>query len=550
MPARAGQKDEQTVVTRPSIATTDWVTRFDDLQAIGDPSGSELDELGLAAWFLGRHDECERAWDAAQRAYLADDDRDAAIRCVFWLGYTLDQRGNAVKSRAWMGRLLELCHDSAPGGSAEAAAVAATCEAVAAWASGRMESSVEMGEQAVALARTAGDADVEVLATMLLGRSLVRLGRLDEGFSCMDAVMLAISSGAVSDRAAGPAYCAVIASCLERWDIERARVWTRDLSDWCDAQRGLEPFRGECSVHRATVLGITGEWEEASAVLTEVAQRERRPETLENALYRLGELHRLAGRTDAAEAAFRQAAGLGREVQPGLGRLRWNTRQASAARSGVARALAAGPLPGIRADLLAAQADFEAAGGDLEIARRASDELRGLAEAFGTVYLAALADRADGTVLLAAGEPERALPLLRRAWLGWRALEDPYNAALTRILLGSAARAMSDEEAAELEFDAARTALSGLGAIPDLARLERVAASGPPAATSAGLSRRELDVIRLIAAGASNRDIAIRLFLSERTVARHVSNILAKLGLGNRSSATAYAFEHGLVVAH
>lgn len=512
-------------------------------------TGDGLDELGTAAWFLGRMEECERAWTAAYDVYASSGQTDAAIRCAFWVGYTLEESGSAVKARAWMSRLLELCRRRSEEGGVEAAAMAAMCQAQAAWSAGRVDEAVEIGERARSLARDAGSGDIEVFATMGLARALVQTGHFERGFELMDALMLSIADGGVGERAAGPAYCAVIASCLERWDIGRASAWTRDLNDWCDAQRGLQLFRGECSVHRATVLGIGGEWTEAMRVLADVASRERRPATLENALYELAELHRRAGRTQAAEEGFRRAASLGREVQPGLGRLRRDAGRLATARAGVARALAAAPPPGRCADLLAAQAEFETEGGALEIAAAADAELRQLAEAIGTTYLTALADRTSGTVLLARGRPELALPVLRRAWSGWRDLEDPYDGALTRILLARTARALGDEDAAQLEFDAARTTLAGLGATADLARLERLAASAPAAAAAAGLSRRELEVLRLIATGSSNREIAGRLFLSERTVARHVSNILAKLGLASRSAATAYAFEHGLLEA-
>lgn len=173
------------------------------------------------------------------------------------------------------------------------------------------------------------------------------------------------------------------------------------------------------------------------------------------------------------------------------------------------------------------------------------------ADSIGTVYLHAHADRAEARLLIGTDAPEPALPLLRLSWSVWRRLEAPYEAAITRVLMGRANRAAGDEEAAQLEFDAARTVLTGLGAIGDLDRLERLATgSGAGAArpeASAGLTRRELEVLRLIASGRSNRQIATELFLSERTVARHVSNILGKLGLANRAGATAFAFEHGLV---
>ncbi|PWC05249.1 helix-turn-helix transcriptional regulator [Agromyces badenianii] len=526
----------------------DWVARSDELTARrAELSAVELDELGLAAWFLGREADCERAWDAAHLAYLDEGETDAAIRCAFWLGFTLGDRGEAVRAGAWMSRLFELCDTSVP--SARSAAIAGLCRAIGAYASGQLEASVDLGERAVQLARTARDADVEVLATMTLGRSLVQHGRMREGFECMDRVMLAISSGRVSDRAAGPAYCAVIASCLDRWDVERARVWTRDLSDWCDAQSGLETFRGECSVNRAGVLQLLGEWDEATATLTAVCERERRAETLEHAYYALGELCRLIGRRADAETAYRRASELGLEVQPGLALLRRDEGRTPAARAGIARALNASPSPGVRAQLLAAQVELEVDGGDWELAARAGSALREMADALGTVYLEAQADRAEARLLIGADESEQALPLLRRSWGVWRRLEAPYEAAVTRVLMGRANRAFGDEEAAQLEFDAARTVLAGLGAVADLDRLERVAAGGERSAASAGLTRRELEVLRLVASGRSNRQIAGELFLSERTVARHVSNILGKLGLGSRTAATAFAFEHGLTTA-
>lgn len=526
----------------------DWVARYDELTARrSELTAEELDALGLAAWFLGREAECDRAWDAAHLAYLDAGETDAAIRCVFWLGYILIDRGDAVRAGAWMSRLMELCGtgDRAPGREPTAEVARASF----AFGDGRFEESIAVAEHAIELARERRDHDIEVLATMTLARSLVYDGRVVEGFDAMDRVMLAISSGRVSDRVAGPAYCAVIASCLERWDVERARVWTRDLSEWCDAQHGLEPFRGECSVNRASVQRLLGEWGEATSNLSEVCNRERRAETLENAFYGLAELCRLVGRRAEAETAYRRAAELGREVQPGLALLRRDQGRLPAARVGVARALEAAPMPNIRAELLAARVELEVDGGDWDLAADAASELRAMADSLGTPYLQARADRIEALLLIGTGAAEQALPLLRSSWTTWRRLEAPYEAALTRLLMGRANRAVGDEEAAQLEFDAARTVLADLGATADLDRLERLAAGPdrPGAAASAGLTRREVEVLRLIAGGKSNRQIANDLFLSERTVARHVSNILGKLGLANRAGATAFAFEHGLM---
>ncbi len=523
----------------------DWTARFEELSVRQTAlSPTELDELGLAAWFIGREADSEQAWDAAHRAHLDRDEPDAAMLSVFWLGFTLGEHGHAVKAAAWMSRLFELCA-SHPGPHSDL--IATICQSYLAYMSGQLDDAIERNERAITLAREAGEHDLEVLASMGLGRSLVQSGHLSEGFECMDRVMLAIGSGVVSDRVAGPAYCAVIASCLERWDLERARVWTRDLSEWCDAQHGLEPFRGECSVNRAAVLRLGGEWTEAEATLIEVCGQERRAQTLENAFYWLGELRRLAGHSAEAEAAFHRAAELGRDVQPGLALLRRDTGQRGVARASVARALESSPSPGTRAELLAAQVDLETDHGDVDIAKRAATELRELSDQLGTAYLRALADRTNALVLIVTDAADRALPLLRASWATWRRLDAPYEAAVTRMLLGRACRALGDEDAAQLEYDAARSVLTGLGAVVDLDRLERLAAQPNGARAASGLSRRELEVLQLIARGRSNRQIAHDLFLSERTVARHVSNILAKLRLANRTAATNFAFEHGLV---
>ena len=181
---------------------------------------------------------------------------------------------------------------------------------------------------------------------------------------------------------------------------------------------------------------------------------------------------------------------------------------------------------------------------DVTAARTAADELAGIAEQLDTPYLKALAAHASGAVLLAEGAPRTALTALRRAHRSWRDLEAPHEAARARVLVGVACRELGDDASAELEFEAARGMLEELGARPDLERLARLAGSLRP---EGPLSRRESEVLALVAAGKTNRAIAAELFISEKTVARHVSNIFKKLRLSSRSEATAYAFKHGLV---
>ena len=257
-------------------------------------------------------------------------------------------------------------------------------------------------------------------------------------------------------------------------------MWTRDLSDWCDAQRGLEPFRGECSVHRASVLRLLGEWDEATTTLTEVCERERRAQTLENAYYGLAELCRLVGRRAEAEAAYRRAPNSAGRCSP-VSRCSGATRAGSPLRASASRGPWRPPAPSIRADLLAAQVELEVDHGDCGHRRRRRSRAAPMADLLGTAYLQAQADRAEARLLIGTDAAEQALPLLRRSWPAWRQLDAPYEAAITRVLLGRANRAVGDEEAAQLEFDAARTVLTALGAVADLDRLERIAAARPAA---------------------------------------------------------------------
>jgi ATP/maltotriose-dependent transcriptional regulator MalT len=299
-------------------------------------------------------------------------------------------------------------------------------------------------------------------------------------------------------------------------------------------------FTGTCLVHRAEILQLHGDWREA---LEEARRARERCEAAHNApvaalaLYRQGELHRLRGDFDAAEAAYRDASRGGCEPQPGFALLRLAQGNVETAVGAVRRLLAETADPVRRAGLLPAAVEILLAAGDLTAARAARDELAELAERGG--MLGALADQSRGAVELAAGDPHAALGSLRRAAQAWLELDAPYEAARTRELASEACRAVGDADTAALELDAARETFARLGAAPDVARL------GPD--DTHGLTARELQVLRLVAIGRSNREIASALVISEHTVARHVQNLFAKLGVSSRTEAGAFAFTHGLV---
>jgi DNA-binding NarL/FixJ family response regulator len=362
----------------------------------------------------------------------------------------------------------------------------------------------------------------------------------------LDETMVSVAAREVSPVLSGIAYCQAIALCQAVFDLRRAREWTDALTRWCDAQPDMVPFRGYCLVHRCEVLQLRGAWTDAMAAAGRACELLAGPPTwdaLGSAHYHLGEIHRLRGAFEEAQASYRRASLAGRDPEPGMSLLRAAQGRLDVAVPALRRALDEAQDPTSRARLLPAYVEVLLEAGDTAAARMAADELARIGSGLGAVYLDALAATAGGAVLLAEGDPRGALTALRRAHAAWRDLDAPHEAARARMLAAVACRELGDSGGAELEFDAARSVLEALGAGPDIERLARL--TGVPA--TGGLSPREREVLLLLASGRSNRAIATELVISEKTVARHVSNIFTKLGLRSRTEATAHAYRHGMV---
>jgi DNA-binding CsgD family transcriptional regulator len=264
------------------------------------------------------------------------------------------------------------------------------------------------------------------------------------------------------------------------------------------------------------------------------------------ALYQRGEIHRLRGEFAAAEESYRQASQCGRNPHPGLALLRLAQGQADVACAAIRRAAEETRDRSVRSRMLAACVEIELAVGDSVAARTAAEELAKLAAELRAPMLCAMSNQAMGAVSLFDGQPSAALASLREAWAAWRELEAPYESARVGVLIALACRALGDVDTGAIELDSARQVFQRLGAVPDLARLEEVWRE-PEAKPVDGLTAREVEVLRLVATGQTNRAIAAALFISEKTVARHVSNIFTKLGLTSRAAATAYAYQRSLV---
>ncbi|WP_350276643.1 response regulator transcription factor [Kribbella sp. HUAS MG21] len=514
----------------------DWPAEYAELTAADRraplPPG-DLDRLAVAAFVLGHDDEVAAHRERAYEAHLAAGDVPAAIRSGFWLGFHLQTRGELARAAGWQARIERLVPPEQP----QLAGLLAMADAALTMNSGDPAAALPLFEQNL---RWATEPDAIVLAALGRGNCLAMLGRGAEALKALDEAMVHVTASEVGPEVAGMAYCSVIARCLDQYDIRRAQEWTQALTGWCDQQTGLVPYRGTCLVHRAQILQFRGAWSDAAEAAADACRR-LTAGAVGSAWYRLAEVERQRGRYDEAERAYVAAAADGTDVQPGLALLRAYQGQVGAAVAGLERALAEDRLAANRPLLLAARVSIALDTADRETARKAAAELHDLARA-DSPYLQALAAYCEGAVRIACGDPQGAIPLLRRAWTLWQRLEMPFEGAQTRVLVAQACRALGDVDAEQMELDGARSVFERLGAIEQLTALDQLAQPFD----GTGLSPRELDVLRVLATGATNRAIANELFLSERTVARHVSNIFAKLNVSSRSAATAWALQHGV----
>jgi DNA-binding NarL/FixJ family response regulator len=507
----------------------------------------DLERLGTAAHLLGREDEGGDIAARAHHEYLARGNARRAARCAFWVAMPLVFKGETARASGWVARGRRLLdageHDCVERG------YLLLPDAVRSIFEGDSASARAIFDEAASIGERFGDQDLLALARQGHGRALIRLGEIARGMALLDEVMVAVTAGEASPIVAGDVYCSVIEACHEVFDLHRAHEWTAAMTRWCESQTDRIPYRGHCLVRRAEILQLHGAWPDAMQEAERACEWLSRPppqRAVGAALYQQAELHRLRGDLAKAEEEYRQASQWGREPQPGLALLRLAQGQIDVARTAICRAVDEAGERRIRSRMLAASIEILLAAGDVPSARSAADELSRIAADLEAPFLRAVSAQAGGAVLLDEGHPRGALTLLRQAISAWRELEAPYEAARVRVLVGLACRALGDEDSAAMELDAARQVFQELGAVSDITRVIQLSRPGAPRA-SAGLTAREVQVLGLVATGKTNRAIAGELRISEKTVARHVSNIFTKLGLSSRAAATAYAYQHDLL---
>jgi len=521
-----------------------WTQSLDAFAAAGQVEREDHERVAVAAYLIGADDQCERAWEAAYRAALAAGDMADAARCAFWLGLCLLLRGQMAHAGGWLSRAVSIVAEAEV--ECSASGYLLIPELLGALDGGDAAHARDLALQAIQTGKRFDDADLWAFAVLGLGQALIALGDTIGGTARLDEVMVSITAGEVGPITSGVVYCAVILECVALFDLARAAEWTGALSDWCDAQPDLVPYRGQCLVHRSQLQMVAGEWSGAITTADAACRRLTEPPhpALGLAYYQLGELHRLVGAVDEAAAAYQHASRHGHDPVPGLALLELARGDVEAAAATIRRALHESRSPA----LLAAAVEVLRTVGDFAGARVAAEDLTAAANGAQSPVLRAMAAQATGAVLVAEGERDAGLADLRAAALAWQSLRMPYEAARTAVLLGLACDALGDRASAALELANARAIFTELGARPDLARLNALT-TGPERAPTdhSGLSQREREVLAQLASGKTNFEIAAVLHISRHTVGRHVENVFAKLEVTSRAAATARAYELGLL---
>jgi ATP/maltotriose-dependent transcriptional regulator MalT len=527
-----------------ALRRSDWQAALDAARvARVDAPGLEADRLDLeaeAAWWLGRLDECIAAREAAYRIYDEQDDRRRAGQCAVWLWEHHSICARRATASGWLRRArraLDADTESVAYGNL------LLREAEMAHGAGDLDQAGRLATTALDLARRLRSTDLEAEALQTQGRILIDQGHVDDGMAHLDEAMLFAVEGRLRPFATGKVYCSLIGACEELGDFDRAAEWTDATLRWAQ-QHPFAIFPGICRLHRAIVLkrrGVLGAAEEEAARACEEL-RESHAANSAAAWAEVGDIRRRLGQLDQAEGAFAKSQEVSGAPCGGLALLRLAQGRVEEAMTIIASCVAQQSNPLGRASLLPMLVQIAVGAGDLDAAHRALSELETTVASFGTASLLATERSTRGRLMLADGD-QAATAILQQAVTSWHGLGVPYEEATARTLLGQALRTAGDETAATASFDAAARLFDRIGARLDA----REALSDHKPTLPAGLTEREAEVLRLVGGGLTNNEIATELFLSPKTVSRHLSNIFTKIGVSSRASATAFAAEHHLL---
>ena len=507
----------------------------------------DLERFGNCAYLVGKEADSAKILSRAHDEFLKRGEAERAARIAFWIGFPLLMRGESALGSGWLQRARRVLDDA----SCTECAIHGYLHiptGIRLAVQGEYDAALREFGEALRIGRQFHERDLVILARHSEGRALVASGRIDDGTALFDEVMVDVTADAASPILVGAVYCSVLTACNDIFDFRRAQAWSDVLRAWCEAQPDIVPHRGECLVRHAELVRFHGAWSDAMDLVTQARAWLNDPPNQPAAgaaFYQQGELFRLRGEFTRAEESYRTANQRGRRPQPGLALLRLAQGRVDDAVGSIRQTVADARSRAQRSVALAAAVEILLAANDVSGAREAADELARIALELPAPFLRAAASHATGAVRLAEGDARGAIESLRDALSFWQALDAPFEAARARVTMALAHRELRDLDTASMELDAARAAFEALGAVTELARIRQVSLEAPTKRDDA-LTDRELQVLRLIARGKTNRAIAEALGISQKTVARHVSNIFFKLDLSSRSAATAYVYEHDL----
>ena len=538
---------EDLMQARTEYETGDWSGALDVWSGVdpADMSTDDLHDAASAAYLLGRRDASVdyegRAFAGRQQA----GDPAGAVHSCFHLAMVFGTNGETALAQGWTARadrlLDELDDEAVERGYVSVLHMYRHLSA------DDLPAASAAAERATRVGREHRDQDLLALGLCAQGRLTMYSGRIADGLRLLDEAMVGVAAGELTPIVFGDVYCTAIEGCQEIGEFGRVGEWTSALHRWCLAHPGLVAFSGQCSVHRGQLMQVHGAWPEALEEFASAIERYRLADSVAAvglAECERGDVLRQRGEFDAAESAYQRSSEHGYDPQPGLALL-WLARgQIESAVAAVRRLVADVSDPVAQCRLLPAAVDVLVAAGALDEARDVAARLDLVAGYVGTETLHAFAAFAAGAVELAAGDAAGALPYLRKARQLWAHAQRPYEGARVRLLTARALTAVGDQESARRELEAACATFRELSATPAAETAERLLR---PAGHPAGLTDREVEVLRLVASGRSNMQIAGQLVLSEKTVARHLSNIFTKLDVGSRTAAAAYAYQHRLV---
>lgn len=511
-----------------------------------DLHADDLELLAKAAYLTGKATDCKDFWSQAHQKFLLQEETERAIHSAFWIGLLLFFQGDHAQGSGWLARAKRLAEDHQTD-CAEAGFLFIP-QGLQQLRKSDPESAYKLFRKAVDIGNQFGNLDLMTLGRLGSGQALIAQNNTEKGTVLFDEIMIAVVSGEVSPIVSGIVYCAVIETCQKIYDLRRAIEWTDALSRWCESQPDLIPYRGQCLVRRAEIMQLHGEWPDAMNEIEracELASASSPPATGE-AFYRMAELYRLQGKYAKAEKAFRQANECWRSPHPGLALMWLAQGKTDAAQMAIMQIEDDCQDKIKRSRILPAFIEIMLATNQTEPAEESARELTEIARELEAPYLKALAYRAEGYVLLANENFGAALKKLRQSRGVFKEIRASYESAQTQVLIGLTCRELGDYDTADMELETALRTFQQLGATPDKENVESLLKKSS-VKESYGLTPRELEVLHVLATGKTNKEIAEKLFISERTVDRHVSNILSKLDVASRAAATAFAYKHDLV---